>query len=80
MITIINTNEEGGKTLAEGLARLGVGSRDFQLFMIKLRHEQARLMKYLSVVAGDTELRQTQGATQVLDDIIEAADSARDLL
>jgi hypothetical protein len=78
MINLLDINAPGGKEVIEAFARLE-RTPDFKLIVTKLRFERGRIKDHMCEIAEDVPLRQHQGAAQILDDIIEAAETARDL-
>ena len=79
MIDLLNTNAPGGRELIEAFARLE-RTPDFKLVLTKLRFERNIVKEFVCKAAEDVPLRQYQGGAQVLDDIIKAAETARNFL
>ena len=79
MINLLDIKTEEGRNLIEAFARLEK-TPDFKLITTKLRFERNKMQRHVCRLTDDVHLRQHQGAAQVLDDIIEAAETARNLL
>ena len=79
MISLLDINADGGREVIEAFARLERGP-DFKLVLTKLRREREKIKNHLCKSTDEIDLRQHQGAAQVLNDIIRAAEKARDIL